>query len=406
MKFQDIDIKLTRRQLLTSGGAGLSIGLAGCTGSARSEIRSWDPDPGSWPLVGYDPENSRYNPDASPPLEAVSEKWSRSVDGELDGMIGANGTLVGFSGDGLWAFDVETGDQLWETTTSTNAAGIFDETVYTCGSRPDEDEEETAYVRAHDLADGDSLYDHTPAEHTRAFWDLCPTEEYVFVSSADKLYGIERESGETLWEEDGHRRLAVTDGAVVTSGGDSLAKIRTRRLIRTRVTGWERAVPEPDSRPSIGSDRVYTGHVTGDGEAPVYAYEFDSGAESWQSESIGSYSTTPAIDGEIGYSTHWLGDGTERIVAINLETGEHEWVTDAEGGTFRLILTDDLVLAYGYDGNPDDDPNGRLLALDREGHEQWRYDLDHPPAVPSEPAVFDGTIVLAGDEGQIVALGS
>ena len=382
------------------------MGLAGCIGSARSEIRSWGPAPGSWPLVGYDPENSRYNPNASPPLEAVSEKWSRSVDGDLDGMIGADGTLVGFGGDGLWALDVETGDQLWETTTSTNAAGIFDETVYACGSRPGEDGEETAYVRAYDLADGNPLYDHTPAEHTRAFWDLCPTEEYVFVSSADKLYGIERESGETLWEEDGHRRLTVTNGAIVTAGRDSLAKIRTRRLIQTRVKGWETIVPEPDSRPSIGPDRVYTGHITHDGTAPVYAYEFGSGAESWQSESIGAYSTTPAIDDEIGYSSHWLEDGTERIVAITLETGEHEWVTDAEGGTFRPILTDDLVLAYGYNGDPDDDPNGRLLALDRDGREQWRYELDYQPAVVSEPIIVDGTLVLGGNEGQVVALES
>lgn len=113
------EANVDRRRVLTTLGAALSVGIAGCGGRHRSDSNSVvGRPPTAWPAVARDAANSRYVPNATP-AEGASVAWRAPVESvqrfppvvtESGVFVLSRTTLSGFDRDGTERWSVPIGE--------------------------------------------------------------------------------------------------------------------------------------------------------------------------------------------------------------------------------------------------------------------------------------------------------
>lgn len=364
----------SRRTVLAGAGSVAASGLAGCIGDdAASDVSPGDDPDTEWPQPGGTDQYDCYRSDAAAPREEPSERWTAQTVSPLDRPIVADGRVLLFTLGGLFAYDLESGDEVWRLDADDvdvrTAPLVLDGTVYVGIAFPHG-------LLAVDVEDGSRLWhvelDQSPTtapvvDHRR---------ENIAVGAHDRVAGVAL-GGETLWE-----RETFSSVSALTSWGD---------LIYAGTEGGE----------------LYCLHGF-DGPQGLWRRQLD-GAVEQIAQSNGNDIVVSAFGGpvqrrdgnEVGAS-RWAHDaGFHGFVAarntyavglgltsINTRTGERHWTLDqdlkaAPAGAGDTIYSggDGFLAAYAMDG-------GTGVGDYRTGYERWRHDV--------EGEVFEGVSVADG----------
>jgi outer membrane protein assembly factor BamB len=411
---QSLRGRLSRRRYLAAGATGVLAGLAGCTGSLgsptydktqenfdppvlsgdetypdddgvnmfRRELRrlGYYPDaelPDSVQIDWQMPVNykgwtaAKASPRPTPDGETIlipsdfgqvhalrpngRLRWTRQTGATSLGIHGtpaiAHGTayIGGYDGD-LYAFDVDTGDQIWRTTRFD-----LDEAI-AIGSSP-------------------------------AYWDGVI---YVVVEYKDPdagtMWAIDAETGEPLWSDDRlwgmpHPSTAIhpVHERMVTGSNDGVVycwEFPSLEFAWEFQTGAE----------VKGTTPVYDGSVfVGSWDNNFYRLDLEDGSEEWRFETGNIIMSNAGIDPEAGVV--YFGSDDNYVYALDTDTGEELWSRNVNGSVIGgLTVTSGTVLVGSYDGH--------LYALDKENGElRWR--VENNGHVTSSPVPHGDRIFYA-----------
>ncbi|WP_459193551.1 outer membrane protein assembly factor BamB family protein [Halosimplex sp. J119] len=347
----------------------------------------------AWPTFGANDANTGYRPNGVGPSDGTVE-WSAIGDAPTvlcpptvaDGVV-----YTGSAADAVYAFDVESGEELWtfETTSYVETAPtVADGRVYTA------DADGVVYALT---TGGEEVWRHDTEQnfHSRT---LAVRDDAVYVGTAGDMPMVV--SGDT------DRSKA---GKVVALDAESGAE------------RWSFEGPEDwFTGPAFADGRVYVGNHTGE----VFALEAGSGEAVWSRSATAAADDSAAVlvpptvaDGTVYVAVHAAG----RLVALDAATGDTEWSTDLDLGNVKSspAVTDDRVYlgAYGYRGasltlddgegataaatsTPERGPAGRLFALDRaDGSEVWTHETDRD--FRSSPAVVGDRVYVGSGDGAL-----
>lgn len=403
---------LSRRRVLASTAIVAAGGVPGCLGHSVPTLTAWTPEPGDWPLVRYGPANGGYNPNATPPHEDVELRWRATVDGSLNGVLAADGVVVGYGDDGMWAREAADGDARWSVDGEARTAGIYDGVAYACGREMDE-EESPGRLRGFDLATGEEVFSTTIGGTNPWLDALVLTAELALVGDRreDVLRAVDLTDGEVVWQPETGLTVGLDDEWVIVGGRRSLYAYDTAvdswfddepSRVWTSDAGTDLGVPPP----AIDRGSVFTGDrlIGGEQRATIHGYRRRDGHKRWTAEPDGKWTSTPAVPDDIGYAVHTRRGREEAlVVAIDLTDGGREWAVEVEGWLHRAIATEDIVIAYGGDDRTE---SGLILAVDPDGTERWRYETDAPTGWQSGAIAVEDVVYAATEDGELLALGS
>jgi outer membrane protein assembly factor BamB len=341
-----------------------------------------------WTMTGGDPGKTNGNPDA-PALADPTVQWRAETDGRIEGVpVVSDGVVfIGNQEHHLFAFDAESGMQLWDVNLRKPIAG-------------------TAAV-------GDGI---------------------VVIGTSTSLFGLDAKTGATIWQRDD--LIAVSDPTIV-DGAIFLVDDGNRLQSLDLGTGEHRWTSDafagiPAFAIDERSGRVFV--TTPDGT--LRALATGDGAQRWATEpGLGPLGNplvaddvvvVPIADGVA------LFDGATGAVGLKNVVGFGSFPM----GIPVLALADDLliastaqmVLAYARDSLDVEWSNQQLVGLtgemtvgansiylpgndrtltvlDREtGEVQWTLPLDE--VAQSAPAVTSGQLFVTTRAGSVYAIGS
>jgi len=355
---------VSRRRLLSTCGA-LGIGsLAGCSGLLGSEESN-----GSWPMTGYGPGNTAFNPSASGPKDSLSEAWSVSA-GDLRSDAGVEQHL----------------------TPHVSPPVVADGSIFVASWEGISGREFSTACHLHKIADdGEIAWSSDPLTSTVIVAErpvslaVVSGTVYVVAPDADHetgLWALDAESGDILWE---HEKYAlgdpiVRDGEVIVQGNTDIGTVYATSTDGSHAWTFSATTADGDVVPADG---------------------------------------TGAADGERTYVPMYGGG----IVAVD-RSGERDWYTDefltdqsGERAALRSIVAGDSIYASVGMITVSD---GKLVALDpTDGSVRWEFKpdfdaerrqtaLENVPAgynpgalhlgVYGKPALADGTVYMFGYE--------
>ncbi|GIF40719.1 outer membrane protein assembly factor BamB [Actinoplanes xinjiangensis] len=306
------------------------------------------PAPALWDHVGYDAEDSWFNPRetaiTASTVRRLVRKWSvrlRSAEtcSSFSGPIVAGGRV--FVGDlaGITAYDAATGARRW----------------------------------SHDW--GGSTEGGTPRMAVADGLLVVGYNDCTSVSDPNPvLLALDVRNGLRRWSADPPLigTMIVDKGAVLASGTDVSGDSRT---VAYRVRDGRELWRAPGRR--IGGTSA-NGTVAGFAAGGAKAYDITTGTVRWTvKRHLLPGAATPA--GDTFYGT---GD-KERLVAVDVKNGAVRWTAL---GPSELIATDGTRL-YRSDGEA-------IVALDaRTGKQVWRRNL---PAYGGQPVVAGGVVYAGG----------
>lgn len=345
-----------RRDLLSTVGAALATGLAGCSGALERD--------GNGNENGNENENGNDgDSDSEPDGESTDPTELRETLAAADpyrmhqygpahvGSAAGGGPTADV--DAVWSFREGTDDTYYEIGTP----AIVDGTVYV--------------AEGHSVGDDDA--------------------ETV-------VYALDGATGEIEWEQSYRGTnvfggTAVADGAVVQGISGSVVALEAD-------SGTERWQVERDfaDEVTVADGTVYAINTTYDSPGIVVAIDLETGDERWSVDlgsSFGFRPTPPAVaDGTV------YGGGTE-LVALSTTDGERQWSRDLEGTiSGSPTVVDDACYV------PVDD--GTVAAFDRDGTPRWTQSVESggwgsggDPV--TSPAVADGSVYVT-NTWQLTAL--
>jgi len=413
------DSSLSRRQLLASGGAaGALLGggaLARAALPTAAESATDEPSKSDWPMAGGDPAGAGYAPDAEPPTEGVTLRWSEPMSLAPDpdsrpSPVVANGVVYAVGGELLAASEtggvvarlpgrsdtapvVAPGRAYRTQTAAALLTPTFDpprlvgfhgrgeQTV--AGLAGDE----RRWVRAVDpVADsyGSVHYGGGPRPPPVAAGDALVT----FFRGT--LAAIDASSGAVLWrtgESMTATRPSIRDGTVYVPA-DGRAGEEGRRIRAFDLESGERATVATVSGRLTSLVATADGFVAA-GDRGLYAFDGD-GETRWHVEpEDDDASVGPVAVGEdVVYAT-LPGDDGPRLAAVDRSDGQRRWRSAVEppsGGAALPAATDDVVCVPASDGS--------LAAVDAaDGRLRWRFepageDERCSPAALADDAVY------------------
>lgn len=360
----------SRRTFLATAGAALGLSAAGCLGSdssGRSGLAEALYDGTDWPGPGHDQANTAYSPEGVV-VDEPTVGWESTFDAPLSGFSVADGTIY-VPGDPLRAVDVESGEERFtrpETETWIQPI-VEDGSVFAVDSAG------TALVR---LAadDGSELWEAELPDDVRV--RSPPSFDYdrrtLFVgaqtsgeSPSDRLYGIDVETGEVDWSRDVFGRI---DGTPAVTG-PGLIVVTTRAGMayafgRTGGALWKRNLSARiRTAPIQGKNRVYVGT-----QGSVYALDSNTGETEWKRSVRGLPQDAMAFDGERVYAR-----AGPSLYAIDAADGDVDWEYDGNLSRCTPAVVDGLVYVATDDGD--------VVALDADGGgflddgERWRLSV-------------------------------
>ncbi|QLD90703.1 PQQ-binding-like beta-propeller repeat protein [Natronomonas salina] len=364
----------SRRSVLAGAGTLAGAGLAGCL----NQDPAADVSPGTdadteWPQPGGTDRYDCYLKDAAAPREEPSERWTAETSSPVGRPVVADGRVLLFTLGGLYAYDLESGEEVWrldmddvEVRTSPT---VVDGTAYLGVAFPHG-------VLAVDVEDGSRLW-HAELQRTPSTAPVVDhRRERLAVGTHGRLAGVDVE-GEKLWS-----RRTFSSVSALTSWGDSIyAGTEGGELYcfynyddprgrwRRQLDGTVEQIAQLN-----GSDIVVS--VFG---GPVERRDdSEAGASRW-SRDTGFYGFVAAGN------TYAVGHG---LASISTRTGERHWTVDdglraRPAGAGDTVYTggEGFVAAFAMDG-------GIGVGDHRVGYERWRHGVDGE--------VFEGVSVADG----------
>jgi outer membrane protein assembly factor BamB len=246
------------------------------------------------------------------------------------------------------AFDIETGNQLWQNTNLNHAVAI--------GSSP-------------------------------GYWDgvLYVVAEYRRTLSG-ALWALDAETGETLWGDDRIDGMPHPTVAIDPSSERLLTGSNDGKIYCWKFPSLEFAWHFQTGGEIKGPIATYDGSAFfGSWDHHFYRVNLEDGTEEWSFETDDIVMSAPGIDPET--NVVYFGSDDWHLYALDAETGEQLWATDIKGKIMGAVtVTADAVLA-GTNA-------AELCALEKDTGELrwWVINNGH---VTSEPVPRDGRIYYA-----------
>ncbi len=233
----------------------------------------------------------------------------------------------------------------------------------------------------------------------------------VIVASHQAIFAFDADTGKETWRvtPDGgvwSKSLAVGDGRVIAGVPGGLLALNAadgREMWFAPTTGevlWSPLVDEAVYAPS-----AFVGPGVDpdpEGQAWIYAFDPDNGAELWSAETQAYALTTPTT----GAGTLFVGGsridksdvqegGHMRIHAFSQDDGSSLWTADRTDGFLKSLASDGQRLYYlAY--------TDMVYALDaKNGEELWRYPTENwSPGLTEN----DGTLYFGSDNAFVHAV--
>lgn len=402
---------MNRRSCLALVAGALGAGCVGSSSPGRSPSSSPGPtDPpstpgttsspsptapelgtveGSWPLPGFDPAGTRFDPDGHLPDEPPARAWTaehRTPRGSA-GVVVADGTVYVAGGATVRAFEATTGEARWSRSFDVEhvAGPVVADAVY--------------------VGPDDELHALDPADGTTR-WSVAPDRGGVegFVPSKGRLYatteGTSTSRGAVLAVADGavswefvapELEVARFGGVAVTDAVYAVAENAgsvTWHVALDPATGekrWDAGGLNHSTEPTVANGTLYAGGFAGHVSAQATA----DGSGRWTFAGDFPVDSVAATDEAVYVSE--VDEGGDNLHALDPADGSERWGRDP-GGT--LLGAGDGLLLVGDDS---------LRAFDRESGElRWRRPTDgwRPEGV----ALADGVVFVVDDRERVLAL--
>lgn len=293
-------------------------------------------------------------------------------------------------GDGkLYAFDVQTGKQLW-------SAGGFDQMEST-GAIIDDLIIAGGYsqkVQAFDRHSGNPRWSFHPRSVVQA--PPLIAGEIVYIATDRATYALDARTGQLKWEAaTGHEGAfmagpAYAQDVLYTTGGKLLLALEST----TGKERWRVERDTPFTALAIDDQMVYVGNF----DRVFRAFDRETGAERWTFTATGEFWSAPAID----HGTVYVGNTDGTLYALQAQTGEKIWSFEtASPDVSDPIIANGVVYVSDSAHELARGPR-HLYALDAAtGQELWTFETVST-FLPT-PAVRDNAIYVTAT-GEIFRL--
>jgi outer membrane protein assembly factor BamB len=380
-----------RRRFLAGLAAGCAGAIAGCSGLTEDGP---DPSPGTdaeteWRFPGRNRHSTASAPDAVAPRTGVSERWTTQIGWQARRPVVADDRVFVASAEGLAAYDLASGDELWSFAPSDRPAitapTVVDGTVYV-GFSADES------LRALDAETGEEQWSLETRGTVKA--------EILPEADRDRIY---------VGDDTGRVYLLDADGAVVRTDdamGAVAALAGGRGTVTVGTKGghvyefyddgeafyplWERRVAGGVQDIAVVGGRVLVS-VFGD-----YVYKLKNGAhagsERWRTKFTANHF---AVAGSTV-----VGVNLSSLAVLGERNGEERWTRSGNYNCAPAAAGDRFYVGGEYDG----DSKGSYLAayplgkgnrlLGGEPGRAWKRDLPGTPVgglTVADGAVFTVT---------------
>lgn len=385
----------SRRRLLGGLAAGCTGAIAGCS-SLTGDGPEYSPGTDAateWRFPGRGRQSTAYAPEAVAPRTGVSERWNTEIGWQARRPVVADGRVFVASADGLAAYDLSSGDELWSVAPSDRPAiitpTVVDGTVYV-GFSADET------LRALDAKTGEEKWSLETRGVVHA--EILPTvdRDRIYVGDdTGRVYALTGD-GTVVYTYDAVgavTALAGTRGtvAVGTNGGQVYEFYEDGEsfypLWRRRVAGGVQDI-------AVGNGGQLLVSVFGD-----YVYKLQSGAHAgsdrWRTEFTANHFAV--ADSSV------VGVNLSSLAVLGGHDGEEGWTRSGDYNCAPAAAGDRFYVGGGYEGQS----NGGYLAaypLGTDGgllgghpERAWKRDLPGTPV--GGLAVADGAL-LAVTEGE------
>lgn len=356
-------------------------------------IPAYHDDP-NWRMTGHDTGNTFSNPHADGPDSDPTVRWTFDAGGQpldhhryytpliVDGTVycpaardDEKGSLVAIDAEtGDFETVIETGPYLWKPT-------IVGGTVYAMLGPA---------VAAFDLESGDQLWQSDPIGWVAS---LRYVDGTLVGSKGDVIAGVDATSGNILWRETADM---MGSGALFPVRADQTVCNFGAEYLRSATTGIVRsALPLPANYPVLDRGRLY-----GQTFEKFFALDWETLAIEWEYVPEDGYSTVGGYAGVIGETTIVEvedSDSNRSFVGLDRDTGRRRWKRPHDDLSTMFVATDQTT---AYVMSPSYPPT----ALDPQtGDIKWQFERD-PDVYGAGTALADDLLVVAGGQGNVWAL--
>ncbi|WP_224337506.1 PQQ-binding-like beta-propeller repeat protein [Haloprofundus halobius] len=435
---------MNRRDLLATGSALLTAGVAGCNAPKNSdpapdETKTVDGGAGTadgevgtadeWPMFLYDSAHQRDFSSEGIAVEEPSVRWSSETDDAIwSSPVIADGTLYIGSYDGhLYALDADTGERLWRYRTGdridgspavangTVFFGSFDRNVYALDA--DTGEQRWMYGSSGIVRSSPSVADgvvyigtHCRTEECNAYYDVRWPER-------GGVYALDADTGALRWRYEAGDGVisspAIVDGTVYVGSSDTTMAALDADTGETR---WRRETGGPImSSPVRVDDRVVFGNVSGE----LYSLAAADGSVQWSFDAnqrgangvqlpVVVTGTPVVVDGTAYVGAMVPGDDIRgKLYAISVADGTHEWSESPFGQAVgsSAVVVDDVVYFGSHLLESSADAESGLYAVDTDGATRWEHVVSGEDynGFGSSPAVVGTTLYIGSTDGNVYA---
>jgi outer membrane protein assembly factor BamB len=319
-------------------------------------------------------------------------KWQKKMTAaaSLGSPVYGDGVLYVSSQNGrLYAIDAETGEQIWSS-----LVGQLPASVAVTNDR----------IFVNDL---NNTTNALRRDSGKTVWSVpikgsgwgapLVVDGTVYVVSERAAYALESETGSVLWEvETGNHRgfigsPAFSDGILCFGAGGNYFALEAatgKELWKLKGETW------------FYGSAIFNGLIyVGNDDGKLHAYDLQSGAERWHSETKGTGWSAPAVADGVVYA----GNVDQHLYAFDAASGQELWSFETVDWATSDPIVSDGVLYFGV-GNHDNREGPRpLYALDaKTGEELWQFEAD--ARLMTAAAVSDGTVYIVTIKGRLYAL--
>jgi len=274
----------------------------------------------------------------------------------------------------------EAPELYWGFYVSSSPPVVVDGSLYTTEYRPEPS------VVARDAATGKVQWT-TTVERGGAMGMPSISGDLMLVQSYGLLFGVNRQSGDVVWEHEIGRGppscpVVVDDVAYLANGAFSDWPSELFAVdIHTGEQQWKTTVPvgEADLEGSVAVSDNHLFIVAGD----IRAFDLTDGTGIWHTELDSPAETTPTVfDGRV-----YVTDSEGTLYAIETVDGSERWranVDTPEEGTAAAVANDEVYVGT----------ESGLHSLTTSGETRWQFDI----ANATTPTV-DTDAVYVGENG-------
>ncbi len=372
------------------------------------------PSEGSWAMFRADAQRTGLSTSSAIP-EEVSEAWrvaninttdygaAKASPSVADGVL-----YVGSDDARFGAYDVETGDLLWEVEVPETTQGFHG--TPSIGAEMVMIGAYNGTLYAFDRETGETKWEYTNGFQIGASPALVPEHGRVYNThersnkGGGQIVAVDALTGEEVWDvairAHPHSSVAVSVEQNRLFVGDNLAILHAVDT-ETGEVAWTYQLPQPgDSQSDIKTTpTVIEEHglvVVGAWSKKIHAFDMESGELVWETEVGASVMGSTAYSPKHGLVYLPTLSPTRGLHAFDVETGEEKWKYESESGVMSspAIDMDEKYVVVGS--------GPHMFAVDAEtGEELWKVEVGGN--VTASPALWGDRIFITAKLGDLVA---